>query len=395
MVSGMRTNRIGQVVCATLVISVSLFSCTTPADQAIISAVFTGLERSWLYISRPDGQKLATSDSVRTNSRGRCRIKLKVKNPEVISLSTKDMKRSIVLLVEPGDNITLTADGSWANYHVHGSKGSGQVKLLHDRLGSTRGMVDSLWAVYEQSLHGPKFDSIKAEIDSSLRRITERHRQFTLGFIADNPYSLASILALYQEYDSLHPVVDYPNHARYYNMVDSCLYSVYPQNPLVAAFHSRVVELKRRRDMVWQSGPKYRIGDFLPPLQFALTDGRIVSIPGVWARFILIDFHGDWCKQCEVNATALKSIYQEFQPKGLVVIQVALSEDAEAHQKRIERDSLTWMNPIIPNPDSSPLITALGVKTIPANYLIDRWGRVFGVNLHGDRLNARLKQLLP
>jgi peroxiredoxin len=391
----MRTNRIGTIVCTTLVISAFLFSCTTPADQAIISGVFTGLERSWLYISRPDGQKLATSDSVRTSSRGRCRIKLKVRNPEIISLSTKDRKRSIVLLVEPGDNITLTADGSWANYNVHGSKGSGQVKLLHDRLSSTRGMIDSLWAVYEQSLQEPKFDSIKAEIDSSLRRITEKHRQFTLGFIADNPYSLASILALYQEFDSLHPVVDYPNYARYYNLVDSCLYPVYPHSPLVTAFHSRVIELKRKRDMAQQSGSKYRIGDFLPSMQFALTDGRVVSIPGVWARFILIDFYGAWCKQCEGNATSLKSIYKEFQPKGLVVIQVALSEDAEAHQKRIERDSLAWMNPVVPDPDSSTLISALGIKTIPANYLIDRWGRVFGVNLHGDRLNARLKQLLP
>lgn len=374
----------------------SLSGCSNRVDRAKIEGLFSGNPKSWVYISKLEGDSLRVVDSLKTSSKGRFNINFECISPYILTVGLDRVKNPIVLVVEPGNEIKIEASGKdLTDYRVIGSEGSALVRNLYTRLNKVRFQIDSVGKFYDLNFGNPKIDSIQHLLDSTFNGILAKHQKFTYSFIKDNPYSLASILALYQAYDPLHPVLDYSKDKDLFKMVDASLMSVYSSNSIVKTLHARIATLDTLYEQRHQRDQMYREGWVLPDAAFSLISGEYFFASTVWYKYILIDFWANWCDECKRNTTDLRQIYKEFGPKGLAILQVSLDHNIDSLKAIVARDSLTWYHAYVQDIYKSRLLDTLKISSIPASYITDRWGNIKGVNLKGDKLKSKLKELFP
>ena len=373
-----------------------LQGCIYRVDRVNVEGYFRGNCRSYIYISKFEGDSLALIDSLRTSSRGYFKIQLKTESPYFITIGLDKVQTPIILLIQPGEVINIqSANFNFIDYKVFGSNGSELLRRLTLRLKRTKTQIDSLRNVYNSNLRSLKIDSIQHLLDSSYQTITASQRNYTYNFIKQNSFSPISILALFQAYDSTHPVLNYSKDRKLFRQIDSSLLSVYSSNSMVKGYHAKIQKLDTLYERSRKQEFMFKVGAVLPNVGYPLLTGENFFISGVWYRYILIDFWGNWCDVCQKNNIQLRKIYKEYAPKGLVVLQVSLGANPDSLRKMVVRDSLLWYNGYLTDINNSKLLDTLRIYSIPSNYIVDRWGTIKAVNLTGERLRSKLKELIP
>ena len=76
------------------------------------------------------------------------------------------------------------------------------------------------------------------------------------------------------------------------------------------------------------------------------------------------------------------------------IISVSLDKDAAKWQQAIEDDKLTWTQVSNLKEMEDPIALRYGVTQIPTTFLLDATGKVIAVDLRGDDLKAKIKELL-
>lgn len=370
--------------------------CVYRIDRVKIIGDFEGVSKQYLFISRFDGDSLSLIDSILTNSKGLFSYSVDVQEPYLITLGLNRTETSITLLIEPGEEIRIhSKDLSLNDYRVNGSNGSALIHELTKRLKQTKFQIDSLKSLYLSNSESFKTDSVRSTLDSLAQGIITNHKIYTCNFIKDNTFSLASILALFQSYDSQNPVLDYGKDRKLFHLVDSTLLSVYSSNSLVQANHTRIQNLDSFNDRILKRDRMYKVGEVLPNIGYPLITGESLFYSNLWFRYILIDFQTQECEACKKNYLSLRKIYKEFAPKGLVVLQVTLGSSPDSVKALTARDSIAWFNASIPDMFNSKILDTLNINSVPANYITDRWGVVKSTNISGEKLRMKLKELLP
>jgi hypothetical protein len=82
-----------------------------------------------------------------------------------------------------------------------------------------------------------------------------------------------------------------------------------------------------------------------------------------------------------------------FSPKGLEIVSVSLDENKELWLNAINKDGYTWINVSDLKGWKNTAAQLYGVSAIPNNFLVDREGKIIAMNLLGDALNKKLKEL--
>jgi len=380
-----------------LILFLAIFfqSCINRIDSAHIEGYISGNPKTYFYINRFEGDSLALIDSVRSNSKGHFKIKVQTESPYFITIGTDKVQTPIMLLIQPGEEITIKAqNSSLSDYKVFGSNGSSLIRDLTIMLNRTKSLIDSLRNTYDSNRSNPKIDSIQGKLDSMYNIVVTNHRNFTYRFIKNNSFSPASIFALFQVYDSLHPVLDYSKDKILFKIVDSSLLSVYSSNSIVRDYHLKLQKLDTLYQRRHKRESMFKEGETLPNVGYPLISGDNLFISGIWYKYILIDFWADWCHMCSSNNDSLRKIYTEYGPKGLVVLQVSLGANPDSLKVKVIRDSLLWYHASIQDVYNSKLLDTLKISSVPSNYITDRWGVIKGVNLEGELLKSKLKELL-
>ena len=76
------------------------------------------------------------------------------------------------------------------------------------------------------------------------------------------------------------------------------------------------------------------------------------------------------------------------------IISVSLDENKENWTKAIEQDKLTWTQVSNLKEMKDPIALQYGVTQIPTTFLLDATGKVIAVDLRGDDMKAKIKELL-
>jgi len=78
----------------------------------------------------------------------------------------------------------------------------------------------------------------------------------------------------------------------------------------------------------------------------------------------------------------------------LNIISVSLDKDAAKWQQAIEDDKLTWTQVSNLKEMEDPIALRYGVTQIPTTFLLDATGKVIAIDLRGNDLKAKIKELL-
>lgn len=109
--------------------------------------------------------------------------------------------------------------------------------------------------------------------------------------------------------------------------------------------------------------------------------------------YTLVDFWAAWCLPCRQENPNIVDMYEKYKDEGFNVLGVSLDKDKDKWIDAIEKDELEWDQ--ISNLQfwEDPIAQDLGIKAIPANFLLNEEGEVVARNIRGQSLKAKLEDL--
>ena len=131
-----------------------------------------------------------------------------------------------------------------------------------------------------------------------------------------------------------------------------------------------------------------------PDFKAPTPDGNMVSLKESLGKVTLIDFWASWCPPCREENPNVAALYTEFHSKGLNIISVSLDEDATKWKDAITNDKLIWTQISNLKEMKDPIALQYGVVQIPTTFLVDASGKIAAVDLNGESLKAKIKELL-
>ena len=125
------------------------------------------------------------------------------------------------------------------------------------------------------------------------------------------------------------------------------------------------------------------------------NNGKAKYLSDYQGKYVLVDFWASWCGPCIAFMPKVLEA-QERYGKDLVVCAVSLDKSNILWKKAIAKYHLSSLHHYMgvdTNGNVYKDVEELGFTAIPQNYLLDRKGKIIAINLSGEELMAKMKEL--
>ena len=136
------------------------------------------------------------------------------------------------------------------------------------------------------------------------------------------------------------------------------------------------------------------IGKKAPNFSQADALGKSISLESFKGKYVLVDFWASWCGPCRQENPNLVRTYQKFKTKNFEILGVSLDNNKEKWLQAIKDDQLNWPHVSDLKYWKNEVAVQYGVQSIPANFLLDKEGKIIAKGLRGQALDNALEQLL-
>ncbi len=141
------------------------------------------------------------------------------------------------------------------------------------------------------------------------------------------------------------------------------------------------------------------IGSELPNIAMPTTDGKRLTLKDFRGKYVLLDFWASWCGPCRREIPYVIKLYNETRGVKDKFVIVSFSLD---NKKKAWTDAIPTMGMNLPDwvhvSDlygwNSPAARDLGVSAIPKTFLLDPEGKLIAIDLRGDLMIQKVKELL-
>lgn len=372
-----------------LIVLIALFSCGKKTNFTI-SGQLDGGAGKMIYFNKILISNQLPPDSVKLDKDGKFEFKGNTSSPAFYLL--KLSKSSFVtLLVDSAENAKIK--GSYknftSNYTIKGSIGSEKMLDLDNRFSSAKSQIDSIRKLYDMHKDDPLFSSKIEEWDAYYTVVKTDHSNYVTSFIKRNPFSLASVYALYQKWNDNSFVV---NDLQTMKTAASALYSVYPKNEQVIALYNNTLqfvkeEQNKKLTSVLQENAVNTLNIVLPD-----ADGREKSLWSLHGKYVLVHFWSAKDRASRIVNPVLSEIYTKFKNSGFEIFMVSVDNDRAAWMEAIANDNLSCIN-VGDMKGSFQAVTNYNIQELPFNYLLDKEGNIIARNLKGPALNQALSKI--
>ncbi|MCK4630081.1 MAG: AhpC/TSA family protein [Bacteroidales bacterium] len=374
---------------------IALFAASCSKSGYKISGTLENAAGVTLILELVKARSLEIVDSVVVDASGQFEMKGELENADYYILK-KDLENLITLILEPGQQLTITGDleNIANNYEVTGSDGSKLIKEFHTKLDETLDKIKELNSIYNESLGSLNMAEIVKDLKERSEKILEGHKDYSTEFVRNNVGSLASVLVLYQQISPQYILFDPMEDYKYFFMVDSAIFDKYSQSDAALSLHAHVTNLKQRIEEKREKEELLSPGSFTPEIALPTPEGDTIKLSSTRGKIVLLDFWAAWCQPCRTENPNLVANYKTYHDKGFEIFQVSLDRTRDQWLKGIEDDRLgEWIHVSDLKYWNSVVVPAYYIDGIPASFLLDKEGKIIARNLRGEALSNKLKEI--
>jgi len=377
-------------ILALLAIVLLTVSCGKKYNYTISGKIEDGAGKTiYLNLLLTTSQK--TIDSVKLDKSGEFKLKGKVSAPTFFLLKLSDGNFA-TLLLDSTENavITGTYNHFASDYTVSGSDNSAKVRELTLGYARAKGKMDSIRVRYTKHQYDAGYQPELERMDKEYLKLATDYTTYVNDFVKRNPFSMASVFALYQKWDANNYVA---NDFQAMKTAASALFAVYPKNDQVKALYANAVNiLKEQKNAKFNTLMNEKAVNS-PDIKLPDPSGIDRSLWSLHGKYVLLHFWSAKDRTSRIQNQVLAELYAKYKHKGFEIYMVSVDDDKSAWTSAIAEDHLNWINVGDMKGSVSALIS-FNIHNIPSNYLLDKQGNIVAKNLQGPALNATLAKML-
>jgi len=370
---------------------VIVFSSCQKSNQFSISGKISHAEGDTIYLEELLVSTRKPIAKVQIDENGEFEFKGKVSIPTFYLIKLSD-NNFITLLVDSIDNVVVEADAAnfGKEYIVQGSLGSIQVKELTENLKRTEHKLDSLRQLNSLNQGNPDYENLRLKWSQEYDTLITRQSKFSINFVLNNPFSMASVYALYQKYrDQSYVIRDLQT----MRTAASALNAIYPNSALVKALYENTLQVLRDQKAVQMKQFIEQEGVNSPDILLPDINGKEIALSSLRGKVVLLHFWAAEDQGSRLLNSLLVDAYKKYKPKGLEIYQVNVGSNRSEWIDAIDKDKLSWIN--VGDLEGSTVARQnFNIQSIPYNYLLDKEGKIFAKNLAGQELDKALARIL-
>ena len=372
-----------------------LLIMTGCAKQAnfTIDGKLNGSSKDSLIFEEMTEKSLEPRATIMTDASGAFSFSDTAANPRLFFIRTTQ-KEYVMMMVMAGEKINITADKGKINetVKISGSPQSELVLEMNRQLIRATDKLDSLGAQF-QSLKGRGNDpEAETWIQTQYGKLMEEQKTYITDFIQKHSTEPASLLALSNQLGQ-QPVLNPRTDFDLFEKVDVQLFKRYPKSALVLNLHKYVAAMRPQIQTANSQAKLTGKGAIAPEISLPDPDGKTQSLSSLRGKIVLVDFWAGWCAPCRRENPNLVKAYNKYHSKGFEIFQISLDKTKPEWVAAIKQDGLNWIHVSDLKYWGSPVARQYGIESIPANYLLDKDGKIIGSNLRGADLEAELDKL--
>ena len=313
-------------------------------------------------------------DTIKVNEKGFFQTSINITEPIFYSLGLQEKDQLLTFILKPNDTLTIEIDSLGIRCN-----GSVETQYLLDyenfRLDFIKKYVDPLADSVDKAYDAK--DKIKSAYWNNLHNSARQLYKAELNRWVMQPYFIQSFAAIHH---SLRWDADKDR-----AVMDSTLFYLkknYPTNLYTKQLENKILKIKR-----------ISLGAIAPNFSSIDPKGNNVTLNEIKANYILLDFWASWCGPCRKESPSMAKAYQLYKEKGFEIISISLDDKETKWKKAILKDQYTWINVSELKGSETAVVELYSISSIPANFLLDKDGKIIAKNLRGDALEKKLEEL--
>ena len=275
------------------------------------------------------------------------------------------------------ENMVFKSADSLVNAAVTGSKVYDEFQNYNKQIGGTiMALTKAVNADFAIGTPAQQKDTAFTKaVDARFRRNIAKRTDKQFEFAKNNPNSYFALVALSE---SAGTKVDVEKVEPVYKA-------------LKAEF--RNTDMGKELEQRIQAAGTTAVGMQAPEFTQNNVEGKPISLASLKGKYVLVEFWASWCTPCRAGNPNLVKQYELYKNKGFEIISVSLDNVKDRWVDAIKKDGLPWLQVSDLKGWNNAVGRLYGVRAVPQSFLLDTDGKVIGITLRDETLNAKLAEL--